>query len=136
MESQILKFVLASLAINMVKYRFQDLEIWQRSIALTDSMFDLADVLEDMHRYKFAEQLRGATISISNNIAEGSGSDSSIDFARFLNMSRRSAFEVANMLFILQLRGLVNSEIVENKLKEIDVLCRMITKLQRSLRSK
>ncbi len=136
MERQNLKFVLNILAITMVKFRFQDLEIWRQSIALTDCMLNLADELEERHQYKFAEQLRGATLSISNNIAEGSGSNSTRDFSRFLNMSRRSAFEVANMLFVLQLRGLVSKEIVDGRLLEVDILCRMITSMQRSLQSR
>lgn len=41
---------------------------------------------------------RAATLSITNNIAEGSGSVSDIDFANFLNTARRSTFEVANVI--------------------------------------
>ena len=77
----------------MAQYRFQDLEIWQRAIELTDHLFDLADQLERKKYFRFAEQLRSAVLSVTNNIAEGSGSNFPKDFARFLNFSRRSAFE-------------------------------------------
>jgi 23S rRNA-intervening sequence protein len=44
----------------MVKFRFQDLKIWQLAIRIADELFDLADVLEKKKLYRFAEQLRGA----------------------------------------------------------------------------
>jgi four helix bundle protein len=58
----------------MVKFRFQDLEIWKLAIEIGDVLLDIADELEKKHLYKFSEQLRDAALSISNNIAEGSGS--------------------------------------------------------------
>ena len=44
----------------MVKFRFQDLKIWQLSIQIADELFDLANELEKRKLYRFAEQLRGA----------------------------------------------------------------------------
>ena len=38
-------------------FRFENLEIWKRSIELTDRLFDLADALEAKHQYRFADQL-------------------------------------------------------------------------------
>ena len=55
----------------MPKFRFQDLEIWQLAIEIADELFDLAYELEKKKLYRFAEQLRAAGMSISNNIAEG-----------------------------------------------------------------
>jgi four helix bundle protein len=86
---------------NDTQFRFQELEIWKRAAQLSPALFRLADQLEKRRLFRFAEQLRAATLSITNNIAEGSGSVSKIDFANFLNMARRSTFEVANILFLL-----------------------------------
>ncbi len=58
----------------MVKFRFQDLRIWQLAIQIANELFDIADMLEENKLYRFAEQLREARMSMSNNIAEGSGS--------------------------------------------------------------
>jgi four helix bundle protein len=51
----------------MVRFRFQDLEVWQLAIEIADKLFDIADDLEKRKLYRFAEQLRGAGMSISNN---------------------------------------------------------------------
>src|SRR2546425_11566023 len=83
------------------QFRFQDFEIWKKGAGISTELFRLAEDLEKRRLFRFADQLRGATLSITNNIAEGSGSASDIDFANFLNMSRRSVFEVAHILLIL-----------------------------------
>ncbi len=51
----------------MVKFRFQDMEIWQLAIEIADELFDIADILENKKLYRFAEQLRSAGMSTPNN---------------------------------------------------------------------
>jgi four helix bundle protein len=95
----------------MEDFRFENFEIWKDSMNISDILFDIADKADEKRFYKFAEQLRAATMSISNNIAEGSGSFSDKEFASFLNISRRSVFECANILFIFERRKIIeNSE--------------------------
>ncbi len=79
----------------MTKFRFQDLVIWQRSITIGNKLIDISEQLEVVKKYRFAEQLRGAALSVSNNIAEGSGSNSDADFRQFLNYSHRLIYENA-----------------------------------------
>lgn len=116
------------------KFRFMDLEIWQDAIAIGATLFDLADKLESKRFYKFAEQLRGSGLSMSNNIAEGSGSTSKREFSSFLNIARRSTFENANVLIVMEKRNLMNETEVTVLLQKLDRLCRKITNFQKSLR--
>jgi len=118
----------------MIKFRFQDLRIWQLAIQIADELFDIADGLEEKRLYRFAEQLRGAAMSMSNNIAEGSGSSSKKEFKQFLNTARRSTFENANILILLQMRNNITKESLDKLLDELDHLCRQITKFQSSLK--
>jgi four helix bundle protein len=66
---------------NDKQFRFQDLEIWVRGAKFSPELFNLAGKLDKRRFFRFAEQLRSATLSITNNIAEGSGSVSDTDFA-------------------------------------------------------
>ena len=118
----------------MAKFRFQDLEIWQLSIETADELFTIADDLEKQHLFRFAEQLRSAGMSISNNIAEGSGSSSNKDFQHFLNIARRSTFENANILILLRRRDIISDVKLSGLLDKLDLLCRKITSFQRSLK--
>lgn len=117
------------------QFRFQDFEIWKKGASLSGSLFELADELESKRLFRFAEQLRAATLSITNNIAEGSGSISDADFANFLNTARRSVFEVANVLILLAQNGKINSMKVEPLLKELNEQSRMILGFIRQLKS-
>ena len=117
----------------MAQFRFMDLEIWKESINLNDQLFDLADAFVDAKSYRVAEQLRAASLSISNNIAEGSGSFSSKDFANFLNISRRSVFEVANISFVAFRRNFITKEQLDQILNDLDSLSRRITNFRKSI---
>jgi four helix bundle protein len=115
------------------KFRFQDLEIWKLALEIADELFDIADELEKKHLFRFAEQLRSAGMSMSNNIAEGSGSEWKKEFKNFLNIARRSAFENANILIILNGRKLIADDVVEKLPDKLDKECRMITNLKKTL---
>jgi four helix bundle protein len=110
-----------------------DLEIWQDAMEVVGRLFDLADRLESKRLFRFAEQLRGSGLSMSNNIAEGSGSSSRREFSNFLNIARRSTFENANVTLVLESRGLVDEGEVTELLERLDHLCRKTTNFQRSL---
>ena len=114
-------------------FRFERLEVWQRAADLAFTLVAVSDTLAEKHLYRFAEQLRAAALSISNNIAEGSGSTSTSEFRNFLNIARRSAFECASMLLIFERRRLITEETVRGQLDELNQTCRMITGLSRSL---
>ena len=98
--------------------------------------FDIADQLEAKKLYRFAEQIRGASLSISNNVAEGSGSLSKKEFAQFLNIARRSTSENANMVIVFERRGLISSETRDELLDDLEQECKMITGFIRSLKKR
>jgi four helix bundle protein len=118
---------------SVVKFRFQNLEIWKESIDIGNILFDIADTLEQKKLYRFAEQLRGSGMSMPNNIAEGSGSNSKTEFRNFLNIARRSTFEVVNILVILNMRNLIDQETIDFLFNRLETLSRKTTQFQRSL---
>jgi four helix bundle protein len=73
-------------------------------------------------------------MSMSNNIAEGSGSSSKKEFIQFLNVARRSTFENANILILLEMRKLITKDILNRLLDQLDKLCRQITNFQKTLK--
>ena len=119
---------------QLPKFRFMDLEIWRDAIQIAEKLFDLADHLEEKRLYRFAEQLRGSGLSMSNNIAEGSGSNSKREFVNFLNIARRSTFENANVVIVIEKRGLMTEKVATELLQSLDRLCRKITNFQKTLR--
>jgi len=63
------------------EFRFQDFEIWKFAADIADRLFDIADTLEKRKLFRFADQMRGAGMSMTNNIAEGSGATSNRAFS-------------------------------------------------------
>jgi len=120
----------------MTKFRFENLEIWQRAVEVARKLFRLADALEKRKLYRFADQIRGAGLSMPNNIAEGSGSTSKKEFIQFLNITRRSTFENASMVIIFEKENLISERERDEILQALDELCRMITAFSRSLKEK
>ncbi len=93
------------------------------AIEVADKLFDIADGLEKKRLYRFAEQLRGAGMSMSNNK----------EFSHYLNTAHRSTFENANILIVLQRRGLIDHLTLDSQLEYLDLLSRKITNFQKSL---
>lgn len=116
------------------QFRFEDLDIWNKAARLTVGLFAMAEGLEQRKCFRFAEQLRAAVLSITNNIAEGSGSVSKADFASFLNFARRSVFETANMLMILSRNGYIPADGLGEVLGQLEEESRMIMAFIRTLR--
>lgn len=116
-------------------FRFEELDIWKNSIEVLDELLNTADQLTEKNLYRFAEQLRGASISISNNIAEGSGCQGNAEFIKFLGYSRRSAFEVVNMLTIFCKRKYITTVVRNRIVDKLEQLCRMISGFIKTLGS-
>lgn len=116
-----------------VKFRFEDFDFWKKAVEVSEDLFSIADDLETLKKYRFSEQLNAAALSITNNIAEGSGSFSDRDFANFLNISRRSIFECANMLAIFERKGIVETQKKLELFDKLDHLSSMITNFRKRL---
>ena len=112
----------------MSAFRFQELQIWQEACRLGDILDSLADELEHRKKYRYAEQLRGAALSVSNNIAEGSGSNSDKEFKSFLNIARRSVYENANMILFFTRKELLDSDLSVRLLEDHRILAARIAK--------
>jgi four helix bundle protein len=117
-------------------FRFEDLEIWQLARGLAVRLHKLAGKLDERKFFRYSEQLRAAALSLTNNIAEGSGSTHDKEFVQFLNIARRSLFEDASMLLVFESLGLFTAEDIDELLTDCDHLSRKITNFSRTLRAK
>lgn len=93
----------------------------------------MAERLEGKRLYRYAEQLRGAGLSLTNNIAEGSGSIHRQEFIQFLNIARRSLFEDVSMVLVFEKLKLIEVAEVDRLLELGDELSRKLTNFSRSL---
>jgi four helix bundle protein len=113
-------------------WRFEDLEIWRLAADLAVEFHRLAERLEARKLYRYAEQLRGAGLSPSNNIAEGSASPHRAELMQFLNIARRSLFEDASMLLVFQRMQVLSEDECAPVLQRMDLLSRKVTSYMKS----
>lgn len=76
---------------------FEDVVSWQKAKLLYGL---LIQELESCRNYSYKDQLLRATLSISNNIAEGFDRGSDKELKQFLVIARGSAAEVRSMVII------------------------------------
>ncbi len=80
---------------------FEELKCWQEARVLVKDIFLFCRNEKIKKDYDICSQLRRATLSIMNNIAEGFGRKSDREFIQFLNYSLASCSEVQSMLYVL-----------------------------------
>ena len=98
-----------------MRYKFEDLDVWNIALDLSDLIFDLANELPDEERYNLISQINRAATSIALNIAEGSTSQSDGEQSRFLGYAIRSLIEVIGCLRIIERRNYVqNVDLTDN----------------------
>lgn len=85
--------------------RFEDLKVWQHSIEIGLKIYQLVDQIQVSKDFRAKDQLLGAAISISNNIAEGFEYNSNRQFVRYLGIAKGSAGELRSQLYLLLKAG-------------------------------
>ncbi len=81
---------------------FEEFEVYKKGILLTRFVFRLLSNKIFEKEFAFKDQLKRASISITNNIAEGSEYNNNKQFVRFLKMSKGSCAEVRSMLVLAE----------------------------------
>jgi four helix bundle protein len=73
---------------------FKKLLVWQKAIKLITTTYQIVSAFPAEEKYVLTSQIKRATLSISNNIAEGCGRFTKNDFVHFLQMALGSTNEV------------------------------------------
>ena len=88
---------------------FRHLDVWSRSHALARTIHRLARTFSDATD-DFKTQLTSAAESIPSNIVEGCGAATNREFARFLDISIKSAFELDYRLELAKDYGYITDD--------------------------
>lgn len=91
--------------------RFEDLPVWQAAAELYDRVDDFLGHAPPRLRPSFRDQLERATLSVSNNIAEGFERGTTNELLAFIYIARGSAGEVRSMLILLRRRAWIADDL-------------------------
>ena len=114
-------------------FRFERIEAWQLARAFNKSVYRATRGFPKDEMFALTSQIRRASVSVSSNIAEGSGRNSDADFAHFLEIAYGSLMEVVSQLFIALDEGYLTESQFEALADEADVLASKIAALSKAL---
>ncbi len=79
-------------------FRFEKLDVWQKAVEFADGVYGITGRFPGEERFGLTSQMRRAAVSISSNVAEGTGRSSDRDFAHFVEIAYGSLMEVVSQL--------------------------------------
>lgn len=84
--------------------RFEDLPVWQDAIRLAEGCEDFIEAAKERLTWSKRDQLDRASMSVSNNIAEGFERGTTNELLAFIYIAQGSAGEVRSMLCFFERR--------------------------------
>ena len=113
-------------------HKVEDLKIWNKSMELAKSVYQLVAELPSDEKFGLNSQIKRCSISIPSNIAEGAGRSSNKEFKHFLSIANGSAYELQTQLILTTELNLINKD----KVQPVINTCIEIQKMNYSFQQK
>lgn len=113
---------------------FKNYDIWLDSMNLAKVVYKTTDSFPKHDA--IIDQMRRAAVSIPSNIAEGSSRVSPSEFARYLEISRGSAFELETQIELSYILEYINNERYNNIINDIKSIEKRLYLFIKQLRTK
>ncbi len=114
---------------------FEQLTVWQESQDLAVTIYKITSTFPKDEMFALTNQLRRAGSSISANIAEGFGRETSKDKSHFYTMAYGSLLEAKNFLYLCQKLGYISQEVLDETLLQALSCQKLINASKRYLKS-
>ena len=110
-------------------FDFEKLEVYKIGLEFVSKVFKIYQRLPKSFQFTIGEQFIRAVVSITNNIAEGSGKRSKYSKRQFYEYSLNSARECIPMLTILLNEKQILFEEYKSLRSDCIMICKMLGKL-------
>ena len=114
-------------------YSFEKLDVWKDSRELVKMIYLLTKAYPSSELYGLSSQIRRASVSISANIAEGSGRIHIKEQAHFYQIAYSSAIELLNELILSNDLNYIKNEELNQARLLIEKITRQIAQLRKSI---
>jgi four helix bundle protein len=114
-------------------FRFEKLDVWRRAVEHAGSIYTATRTFPSDERFGLTNQMRRAAVSVSSNIAEGSGRVSDVDFARFVEIAYSSLMELVSESTIALQQEFLPRQTYDEIYRESEELARMLSGLRGTL---
>lgn len=112
---------------------YKELTVWKYAISLAKDIFLLLKKFPKEERYSTVDQIKRCTISISSNIAEGSGRTSNKEFLYFLSVAYGSSCELDSLLTVCKEIEYINDDESKDLTSKVVRIQKMIRSLQSTI---
>jgi four helix bundle protein len=106
--------------------KFEELEVWQLARKFAAMIYQLTLQENFSKEYKFKDQIKDSSGSVMDNIAEGFGRDSRLEFINFLGYAKGSINETKSQLYRALDCNLITQELFEKHYQEADTIAAKI----------
>ena len=110
-------------------FKFERLAVWQKAVGLYVGVAAVTDRLPAREQYSLGDQLRRAALSVSANIAEGTGREGERETKHFFNIAKGSVYEVVSLLEAARRRSRVDEGTHTALYSHSDEIARMLSGL-------
>ncbi len=118
-----------------MKFGYEDLEVWNRSVDFAVSVIDLVENINTPRKhYRLFEQIEASSTSIAMNLAEGKGRFSKKEFVQYCYISRGSLYETMTLLEIFKRKQWISNSDYSHFESDGKEIASMIKGLINSLR--
>jgi 2-aminomuconate deaminase len=100
--------------------KFEDLEIWQLSSLLSSDIFDVSNLKTLSQDFALKNQMLRSAGSIMDNIAEGFGRGSRLEFIQFLSIAKASASELQSQIIRCKDYKYISNDLYEITIEKIN----------------
>ena len=84
----------------MKEFSFEKLDVWKHAKDFVVKIYQLTEVYPNDEKFGLISQIRRASLSVTNNISEGTSRWSSKEKIRFIEIAFSSLMEVLNCFII------------------------------------
>ncbi|MCB0508932.1 MAG: four helix bundle protein [Chitinophagales bacterium] len=116
-----------------MRHDFKKLNVWMKSMDLSVLIYNITKQFPKEEIYALVSQLKRSAVSISSNIAEGSGRNSDKEFIQFLSIAYGSSCELDTQIELSKRLNFISEEAYSNITSEIIEIQKMIFKLKSKL---
>lgn len=112
---------------------FRMLKVWELSHKLTLDIYQVTQKFPKEEEFGLKSQIRRSSVSITNNLAEGSGRFTDADFARFVIIAYGSANETDYLLLLSKELNYISTDTYEELNQQIIIIKKSINNLHKRL---